>query len=61
MNGTMIWVALAIRRTPPKMINAVSSARMPPTTILNPLSSRSREPPTASAMELVWIALYTKP
>ncbi len=61
MNGTMICVALAMRRTPPKMTIAVNIARMPPTTILKVLSSRSREPPTASTMELVWMALYTKP
>ncbi len=57
MNGTMTWVTLAMRVTPPKMIIAVSPAMMTATMALRVVESLLNEPPTASTMELVWMAL----
>ena len=61
MNGTMIWVTLAMRCSPPKMIPAVSSAMTAPTSARKPRESCCRDVPSASTMELVWMALYTSP
>mgnify|MGYP007049498278 CR=1 FL=1 len=61
INGTMIWVQDAIRVTPPKITSAVKMAMTPATTVFTVNDSLPKEPETASAMELVWMALYTKP
>ena len=57
MNGTMYWVTLAMRFTPPKMTKPDTIAMITPTMARKLKESCPKEVPSESAMALVWKAL----
>ncbi|SQC36960.1 Uncharacterised protein [Rothia kristinae] len=67
MTGTRIWVTAEMERTPPKMISAVIAVRMIPRMTFRAVEEANsgatpfRDSDTASAMELDWTMLNTKP
>ena len=64
MIGTITWVTVAMRCTPPKMISAVNRANTTPAIILMRMAlvpSGSKELAIEPAIELDCTALNTKP